>query len=888
MSLSVDALQTLVKEVNSDPENDGITITLYETMDTEYLKNKDGLYEHFLDDLRESQTYSYLIEVLEKYQKIIKVSFCKSQNAKTEHFVVTFSCYSDRVLIRLAQQYHFPRGFHMIWYVDHGIQQVHAFHPKFNNDDLQKPICMVPENIYKFSYKYSGSLGIVGVHKDPNNPETLYISGFSKNCASVINTYVRDIIQVVVVSLLTGKTKNKKIPQKLLENDMPTLSMEVMLIHDQCHGARVTSPESCFVITSGFSTPKPHQKSICPMHRSWENLVSAWDLPVDCGYIISGGEELKDLAIKLQKLRDLGNFDDVDKLLAPYKNKQSTVNHKDILGQRYEGFVITIMSDGDFNSINSNIHIDSVVERLKFKVAPYTASTMALRAPLSKSFEENCSPIADISQKCINFCERWCATKQGKYIWLDRLMKIFRSWNDGELYPLLQKYFPQDLKKNIGLHILALELIEDKPELFDKYSSNIKKINPYVLDKDYKLKELDIIIVVGPIGSGKSTFGQKLEGDYPEKFKHLDGDILFASSDVVMKLGKHRQTVTLWNILRIYQKGRIPVVSCGGGVFFANNNHNNHDDVQDSFVLNAALKKMGYMARVTTIVISEQKLNVCLYHPDTIYDYYKSREDDVRACVVYRQHEIGTWKKDIDPESIVTRSTNNAEFANKLIKISKHAFTSADMNADIDVDINDILREMNPQCIEVLKCMQWRYIIMQNKDRKFEYHITLKYDRDGIEIHKDNEDATSFSLMNKKISGRMYTLPIEMPISFDATSGENTNKTDKSKKSNKKNAKKTCTLIVFDPQDGLGVEYPHATINSSCFEPKYMKDVTRCILNKESGKLRLPIQGKINEYAHIILPIFPNPSSDSSEKNQERENGMKIDLHDVYGPFGIV
>ncbi len=87
--------------------------------------------------------------------------------------------------------------------------------------------------------------------------------------------------------------------------------------------------------------------------------------------------------------------------------------------------------------------------------------------------------------------------------------------------------------------------------------------------------ERTVIIVLGPVGYGKSTFAHQL-ADASEhleyKLEHIDGDLLGLVDNnaqaVVAGLKEKRNPITCMMIISAIMRGKVPVVSTGGGALW--------------------------------------------------------------------------------------------------------------------------------------------------------------------------------------------------------------------------------------------------------------------------------------------------------------------------------
>lgn len=98
------------------------------------------------------------------------------------------------------------------------------------------------------------------------------------------------------------------------------------------------------------------------------------------------------------------------------------------------------------------------------------------------------------------------------------------------------------------------------------------------------LNSIPVILTIGPIGGGKSTTSSILEEKNPDKFKHIDGDILDIGEELVKTLGQERNDYTKYKIFESIYNGKIPIVSMGGGQILNRNGEITlSDDLNESY-----------------------------------------------------------------------------------------------------------------------------------------------------------------------------------------------------------------------------------------------------------------------------------------------------------------
>lgn len=119
--------------------------------------------------------------------------------------------------------------------------------------------------------------------------------------------------------------------------------------------------------------------------------------------------------------------------------------------------------------------------------------------------------------------------------------------------------------EQIGVHIQLADFVDSLPirplqevlNEFDKISSTKVCGN--------------VVLVLGPIGSGKTTTMKALS-KLSDKFVAIDGDDLGIGMDRTMNLKLERNPYSLWKIIEVLMQGKIPVMSAGGGIFFSQKN----------------------------------------------------------------------------------------------------------------------------------------------------------------------------------------------------------------------------------------------------------------------------------------------------------------------------
>ncbi len=213
------------------------------------------------------------------------------------------------------------------------------------------------------------------------------------------------------------------------------------------------------------------------------------------------------------------------------KHCGGTISHAAFSGDVLEGLVL-VMEDQDGQR-----------RVLKYKFPNYTSRTFALR-PLISLYGKNLVN-RFCAGKFAEFSYNWCVSPEGNSFWLSFLKACAVS---------LQRDAVQNIDGSSHIEVadivgeMSKEEVEDLAKEFDEQAASAKRLN--------------LIVVVGPIGSGKSIFAEKLCSTVPG-LQHIDGD---AFMDDTISLGMERNPVTMWQITKTFLKGKaMPVISTGGG-----------------------------------------------------------------------------------------------------------------------------------------------------------------------------------------------------------------------------------------------------------------------------------------------------------------------------------
>lgn len=728
-------------------------------------------------------TKNNLNDLLKKYKDQIHVLFHKSSLDNV--YLVMITCHSDYILINLANECNFPRGFPILWIPDQSMQYF-GFYPKFGNDERQIVDNETEfDNVIsvRFFKKFSGFLGQIMAFKIDTK---YYWTVTSKNSAHFDTKFVQDAKRIVEPYVTT------QLVQRMV-NDNIHICAEIMSKIDQTHGTRVFT-EAPVITCVGQSA---NDKFINYFnHKDLVNFCTEFNLPCDSAIIIDNKLYAQKFMKSVSAQRDFMDDDKLEQLIQETKNittHKGTINHENILGKCLEGLVIHLVHDDGSKTIK------------KYKFPNYTIRTMLIREQL-----ENFKMRNYLKQMTQQFVDRWCVSEKGKAYWYDFGLQAFYTYvTDTSI-----KYDP-----DIGTHIQLAEIIKpDKhiEELFNNY------INEHV-------SEGTVIIIGGPIGSGKTTIMEKICKHDLNKFVKIDGDLLdMLDMGTVLMMGKERADYSRWLVIKSLMNGKIPVISTGCGIFFGQNKNAKFE------LTNQIYKTLNIDVKIVFLVPSPEPNIIHLdkkYNPESIY-----HNKNIVIDAVNRRVKSGEWK--INPKQhknikeftnfIYTKSIANCKFALKLMQETEHIYgfpliTSGNYGIQHKLDFSEILSSVNNNKSNLTGTFRQIRILTQI-DADFIGHITWLFGEDIKYTLKDFE--TLQKLYTEQIMGTIIIL--------------------------KNNVNEMCFALPNKP-----IHYDestHITINSGNHEPKETKQVVLAI-KQNNKEITLPVKNSKQNVKYDLTNI---------------------------------
>ena len=698
--------------------------------------------------------------------KSIKVNYRKAEIENKCCFLIFIVGYQDSILEELAYKYNFPRGFPIIW-IPKEILHFYGFYPKFKNDEINR----VPSNeIIKivFNYKYSGFLGLFISFKINEN---YYYSTCSKNGAgTVFSENLYRIIQCKINFHLL----------KYLTDNCLHLCGEVMSFDDQSHGARVLQEH--FVITllaKGHKIVNATITEECCKNNFLEyvsntmmlGLCKEYNLSIDSIFTIHKKEDVLLFLENLKQLRNEATLDKLNKLLETSNVfiEEGTIKHKNILGNILEGLIIKMYNDTS----------ECFFQLQKIKFPFYTVRTMFLRTMLYSNNNNIINSFKEFKKDTIHFMERWVINDKKIHFWYFFFDSLFTSFSK---YSLLYDLYIKKLltEKNettlpsnrIHKHIFIMDLLMEDIQYDDT------KI--YQMDTGFRfnnVNQIQIILTLGPIGFGKSTFSDKLYQLDTNRYQHIDGDILDLHSDTefLSNLSFERNSYTKYKIIQSLQNGKVPILSLGGGIFLEKGEMNKEiiffTQLLDLFQTNRIevilclpfdeIKKIQYNDKI--------EINHMNILKDLRQIYYMNEPIEMSLNQLWKlsknksNSELG--KEIIDKSKrnfeIVQKIINTLQYNNLLKGIIKYPRVTNTNYHDFYNDIKEDLMKINTNISNtfiklndpVPRFNQQRLLCFISHTSKI-HHITLFY---NDQIKTTINDKYDF-LENTQILGTMYKL----------------------------------------------------------------------------------------------------------------------------------
>jgi shikimate kinase len=577
----------------------------------------------------------------------------------------------------------------------------------------------------------------------------------------------------------------------------------------------------------------------------------------------------------------------IDDLGSVVEVKSGNFDHASALGDVLEGIIIKIL----YNNGNK--------KTLKLKFPYYTIRTMFLRNTFFKLNDEsskvNLNYINSLAEVITNnpcggsaykdaiarFKDQWVINDgvgklyydlvcnllcENLQAWCADYINLYTSFiQSDEVNGLL--YSEGSSANEIGypfyaFHIYVIDRVFNElfPSVntFEKAREVLQQRNmdvPVILSSVKASTPVNIIFVFGAIGTGKSTFGNKLQKLIGDGSVHIDGDILdLEVSENVYALGEERNPYTIWKMIEaMLLNGKLPIITTGGGVF---------SDYKIFKEFGTMLKNVNLNFNISAYISSNLREIIHYNNSDEfspVLDNYVRNlyfdDDRLLKCVLYRNW--ASSKTDPKFKAIKGNNERNFNIVKDLLRDYKvndlylfPAINSPDEMDTVVFDSSNVSVSNNNN--EIMKYAslatfgQKRVLVSYNyreQDGSYKlkfHHITAFYDP-AKNIHYAGEQ-----IFNQTIDGVYYKLY------SDRTNPDNG----------------SIELIVLDNELLNEIEpdlnsKAHITVSAKPHAPSSMKDIaiaikTRVPFENLSYKLNTkPVTTKSRKYN-------TNPISDGS------------------------
>lgn len=351
-----------------------------------------------------------------------------------------------------------------------------------------------------------------------------------------------------------------------------------------------------------------------------------------------------------------------------------------------------------------------------------------------------------------------------------------------------------------------------------------------------------VIIIVGPIGYGKSTLGDALQ-KANKMFVHIDGDMLDINSiKAISRLGDERNQYTQYQIVRVLMQGKIPIISCGGGQLMTYKNH------KGEFSLRSVIELMiGMKVNLITFVPNDiftllDKTNI----PLNAYDEESYVIDAVKRRIAFGDWTVEYPKNCINESAkakvaetfinkIVAGSKKNKDIAMKIIQESEIIFgfpRVSNGSISIESDILDILHLHVIEPIKVSNVFGNQFRLLVDVDNETFGHITCDYNIIGVS--KTFEEIQHFDTFRGTFEGQII---VAKDVANPTT-------------------KELRVAIPNDPKLSGLHSNAHITLSSGIHPPVVSGNVTTAFRNGVDVTLPVPNKPDVNITYHIT-PMQP-------------------------------
>ena len=584
-------------------------------------------------------------------------------------------------------------------------------------------------------------------------------------------------------------------------------------------------------------------------------FARAHGLAVDSRVTVSGREATARFWAALSDLRDDLTDARFEALLTSFADggghvveDPGTVRHADVLGDVLEGLIVTN---------------DDTGRRFKFKTVRYICRTIILRAfILARGVDKLVSP--EFGTHFVPLVHQW--TRPSNHA-------LWRSVLWGCALKMRGRLAGPDEEGSAfcarGGH---LEVVDEV--LAEHEAAGMVPLDRYARVMDTFAFHHAVVLVVGPVGSGKSTWAGRIVRAFPDrKLVHVDGDCLVGDADgaATRCLGAERNPLTWSLVLEAWIRGQIPVLSCGGGQLCDAGSKGARAQLYRRY--QGWFGASCNLAVCTAIVGWDEDdsggggrgggdreglerpprrlaaATSILYGDAVCESLIASQREDTQGRVedvVRRRLRVGEWRvekrgqtEDVFVASIVRQSRDNHVFTEAIVQDSLAAIRLAAVTPETHADV--VAAEDFPEPFTSAMVHAARAAVIPATVRQVRSlipwfgttkHVTLSFGE--RQVTAAEADALRLELPNSPVRFRLVSL--ESPEEGRDSHGDRRIQSKKQKRA-------TPQALVVDPAaEGVGsLRGAHVTIQSGPHLPRAMKALAAAILRDERT-VSLPIE----------------------------------------------
>ena len=476
----------------------------------------------------------------------IELSLLFYYNQELKTYLIMMKGRRDAEMIALAKEYGFPRGCPVLWKPGDFID-FRGFSPKFENDEREteedegdrtgddpsqtkSPFDdSVLDNASSlfFFRKWSGFLLQITAFKIETK---VYWTVCSKNYADPKSVFIQR--GVSVFGQLLGENKGSTLLQTLADDHL-YLGGELLHVDDE-HG--YIAKENALIVTcvgmGSFANLEGVKEKYSKLVDYYTpsavvDFCSEHQLMSDTSYTITGTKaDLTRFVNSLLRDRDLMRNSDFERIMSENSPEKTagTADHMKLVGDVLEGFVFHIQKHGDDGNTT-----------VKVKLPFYTWRTFFLRVRLERIVGKDYDRIEgydfvnkDTLSRIKRFTRRWCFTHAEEFTRLMKCAMVRLQTGWPAVLADLQACTSENLKVKGRAHVIVADYVENLyfsesgKELIDRDCQEFDAILTGY--NSLRQSAVSICICVGPVGSGKSTFCQRIADRNPAMYELIDGD----------------------------------------------------------------------------------------------------------------------------------------------------------------------------------------------------------------------------------------------------------------------------------------------------------------------------------------------------------------------------